>query len=147
MISAFPELLKKLKKDIRDLRTTFRRTNQNVVTYSQTVNVTFTMFRSGWQIRSTKNAVILVKGEPKASLCQMMLGVDNLQERVLIQNRIVDNTADVVSRFVFWIEYGNGDDAQAIDRGETVTVTYPVEIITTADVSDIEVQYIDPFSM
>ena len=147
MINNFAQLLKKLKAEILAYKTTFRRTNSNVTADSRTFNLNFTIDRVSFFIQSTQRAVIKVKGAPKDSLCQIQMGQTTLDQRFLMQTRTINNASDVVSQFVVWIEYGNQHDADEVQAGRTVRVTYPMTVVSTAEITGVEVSYINqPYS-
>ena len=147
MINNFAQLLKKLKAEILAYKTTFRRTNSNVTADSRTFNLNFTIDRVSFFIQSTQRAVIKVKGAPKDSLCQIQMGQTTLDQRFLIQARTINDAPDVVSQFVVWIEYGNQHDADEVQAGRTVRVTYPMSVVSTAEIESVEVSYVNqPYS-
>lgn len=147
MINNFAQLLKKLKAEILAYKTTFRRTNSNVTADSRTFNLNFTIDRVSFFIQSTQRAVIKVKGAPKDSLCQIQMGQTTLDQRFLIQARTINDASDVVSQFVVWIEYGNQHDADEVQAGRTVRVTYPMTVVSTAEIESVEVSYVNqPYS-
>lgn len=138
-------LLTWMEKEARMLLTSHKKATSAVSVESENISVTFNLKKYTFYVGSDKAAVISVSGNENNSLTTLTFsGMTSQEQRTLVVERIVpEANEDLMAKYRVFVAYGNNDDRDKIDAGQSVSLSYNLTITATAAITNIAVTYED----
>lgn len=144
-MNSFVKLLSWIEEEARRLLTSHKKATSAVSVQTKSVNVAFNLKRYTFYVGSDKAAILSISGNENNSLTTLTFnGMTSQEQRVLVVERITpDADEDLMAKYRVFVAYGNNDDRDKLDSGQSVSLTYNLAITATADITNIAIAYED----
>ena len=145
-MNVLAKTLQWIEEEALRLLTIYKKATSAVTVQNKSVSVTLTMKRYTFYVGSNA-AILTVHGNEISSLTTLTFsGLTTQNGRVLIVERWTPTNTDsddTICRYRIFVAYGNNDDRDKLDAGQTVQLTYPLTITATANITSVDITYED----
>lgn len=141
-MNQFINLLTWLENEVRYLLTAHRKATASVSVQDKAITINLRLRRQSFYVDSNV-AVISVKGNQKDSLTNLTFsGMTTQNGRTIIVERVSPTTAeDLMAKYQVFVAYGNDSDREALDGGQSVSLTYNLTLTATAAITNVGITY------